>query len=173
MKGFLQKWLPNKDYFLKYRTLRLIRPLLEEPAYWRLSRNNVARSFLIGLFFACIPLPLQTILSAVLAVRFRANIALAILLVWVSNPITMPPLFYFTYRLGAFILHWPVDHYHFEWTWHWFASEFAHIWIPLFFGSVLTGVVAGITGFFSVKWIWWFFTARKWRNRRRRRYNID
>lgn len=169
MQGFFKKWLPNKDYFLKYRSLKLIRPLLEEPAYWRLGRHNVARSFLIGLFFACIPLPLQTLLAALLAVHFRANIALAILLVWLSNPITMPPLFYFTYHLGAFILQWPVSDYHFEFSWHWFATEVAHIWWPLILGSVLTGAFLGLLGYFSVLWIWRWFTVRRWRARNAKR----
>jgi uncharacterized protein (DUF2062 family) len=49
----------------------------------------------VGLFCAFIPVPFQMLLAAPSAIIFSANLPVSIALVWITNPITMPPIFFF------------------------------------------------------------------------------
>jgi uncharacterized protein (DUF2062 family) len=62
------------------------------------------RRHFIGLFCAFLPLPFQMVIAASLAVLSRCNVPIAVVLVWVSNPITMTPMLFFSYQLGAWLL---------------------------------------------------------------------
>ena len=50
------------------------------------------------------PLPIQTFLAIILAVKYRANIPAAALAVWISNPATAVPLFIFQCQIGKWLL---------------------------------------------------------------------
>lgn len=63
--------------------------------------------FAVGVFTSFLPLPGQMVIAALLALWLRCNLPLSIILVWISNPITMPAIFYSTYKLGAWILGTP------------------------------------------------------------------
>jgi uncharacterized protein (DUF2062 family) len=110
-----------------------------------LGRKNAARAAAVGLFCAWIPIPFQMILAASLAIFFSANIPLSVALVWLTNPITMPPLFYAAYRLGAWVLQMPVNNFAFELSFRWLAEVFNTTAINLglkayFLGTLAVGV---------------------------------
>ena len=69
------------------------------------------------------------------------NVPLAIALVWISNPITIPPLFYFTYRLGTLILGEPETVGSIELSLTWLSGQI---------GSCLATTDPGFTGLWSV-----------------------
>ena len=58
----------------------------------------------IGIFFGCLPIAGQTLLSAVVAVFLRSNMPMAIVSTWISNPFTMPFLYTANYCFGAWLL---------------------------------------------------------------------
>ena len=68
-----------------------------------MNRRSVSVACAIGLFCAFIPIPFQMILAAGLAIIVRCNLPIAVALVWITNPITMPPLFFLAYKMGAFL----------------------------------------------------------------------
>ncbi len=68
----------------------------------RNSPEAIARGAAVGVCIAFLPVfGFQMIAAAILATALKANRPAAILATWVSNPLTMPPLFLFTYRLGS------------------------------------------------------------------------
>lgn len=91
-------------------------------------------------------------------------------LVWLTNPLTMPPIFYFTYRLGACLLNTdarpPID---FHWNLASLQAELAAIWWPLLLGSVLTGIILATLSYFAIQWFWIWHVNRSWRKRRNER----
>lgn len=56
-------------------------------------RDTVATGLMIGMFYALIPLPMQMIFAGVTAMRFKANVPVAMAACWLSNPVTNVPLF--------------------------------------------------------------------------------
>lgn len=105
-----------------YRTLRspgirkhpwlqkLIVPMFHREL-WHPCRDTVASGLAIGLFVSQLPMPGQMILAGVGAVRFRANVPIALAACWVTNPLTQIPIILFQEGLGDFLrqtLHIPI-----------------------------------------------------------------
>jgi uncharacterized protein (DUF2062 family) len=160
------------------RTHKALRPVsrwLNEPELWHLHRRSVTGATFIGLFCAFIPVPFQMLIAAVLAVVSRCNLPISVVLVWITNPLTMTPMFYFAYRLGAWLLDRRIEVGTIQLSWEWLGSHLGAIGWPLLFGSLLCGWVAGVTGMVLVRITWRFHVIRRWRARReaRRRRQAD
>ncbi|GJQ58944.1 MAG: DUF2062 domain-containing protein [Candidatus Scalindua sp. AMX11] len=57
----------------------------------------------IGIFIAFTPtIGLQIFIAAFFSIIFNANRAAAVAFVWITNPLTMPFIYGFTYRIGNF-----------------------------------------------------------------------
>ena len=130
----------------------------------------------IGVFCAFIPVPFQMLIAAVLAVMLGANILIAVPVVWISNPITMPPMFYFCYLLGAWILGQQPGLFDFELSIDWLLHGLAAIWQPFLLGCLVAGVFFSALSYVLVRILWrqHILTrikerARRLQNRRRRR----
>ena len=103
-KKLLQRFMPNHETIKNQKALKIFGSVLYNPNLWSLNRHSAAGAFAVGLFIAFIPLPSQMIMASGVAILCGVNLPLSVALVWVSNPITMPFLFYFAYRIGAWIL---------------------------------------------------------------------
>jgi len=151
--GFLGKWLQN-------------------PAIWHMHRHSVSKAFLIGLFWMAIPIPSQMIVAAIFAIIFRANLAISVSLVWITNPLTIPPIFYFNYLVGTYILgHETAEQLHFELTLDWITNTLGDLWMPLFLGSFVVGIVLGGLGYITINLIWRLQVIKSWKNRRHRKWS--
>jgi uncharacterized protein (DUF2062 family) len=73
------------------------------------------------------------------------NIPLSIALVWVTNPITMGPIFYANYKFGSWLLQTPVYELNFEWSAGWLWQQLHYLWKPLYAGSLMGGHI-GFSG---------------------------
>lgn len=67
-----------------------VRERLTDRRLWQPCRDSVASGLSIGLFFAMMPIPGQSLVATVFAVRSRANIPFAVLGCFVTNPFTEP-----------------------------------------------------------------------------------
>jgi uncharacterized protein (DUF2062 family) len=86
---------------------QLLRPLrhrLRNKGLWSFDHHSVAKGAAIGVFFAIL-LPVAHILFAILvAIALRANVVVASLATFISNPFTIPIIYYSAYRIGALIV---------------------------------------------------------------------
>jgi len=82
----------------------LTKPLFHR-SLWVPCRTTVSTGISIGLFFAMMPIPFQMVASALLSLRFRANVPFAMAACWVTNPLTQAPIILAQFRLG----HWMRD----------------------------------------------------------------
>jgi uncharacterized protein (DUF2062 family) len=65
------------------------------------SPQDLAKGSAIGLFIAMTPtIGVQMILALLLTAMFRVNKAIALAMVWISNPLTLIPLYYANWWLG-------------------------------------------------------------------------
>lgn len=169
-RRFLKKYLPEFHKIRARRELRWLGRLLEDPYLLHLNRRSVAGSVACGLFVAFIPIPGQMLLAAVLAILFRTNLVIAVALVWITNPITMPPVFYFTYLVGTWLIGSPATaHIGFEPSLHWFWEQLGRIWKPLIVGSLSVGSLLALAGYGTVQLLWRLHILRQLKRRRKRR----
>lgn len=103
--NWFTRHVPTRHTIHRYRILRPFARQLAQPALWRMTHRSVPRAVAVGLFVAMIIPVLHTVVAALLAIPTRANIAVAAACTLVVNPLTIPPLYYAAYRLGAWELH--------------------------------------------------------------------
>ena len=166
-KSRMKRYLPTPAQLRESKALRPIAHLLHKEDIWHMNRRSVSGAFFVGLFSAFLPLPSQMVIAAFLAIAARVNLPISVALVWITNPITIGPMFYFAYRLGAWLLDMQMETASVDLSLGWLWDNFGTIGWPLLFGSVVCGWVAGISGFVLTRLIWRFAVIRRWRERRR------
>ena len=162
----LQRYLPSPAQVRKHKALKPIAHLLSNGEIWHLNRRSAAGAVFIGLFVAFLPIPMQMALAAVLAIASRCNLPISVALVWVTNPITIAPMFYFSYRLGAWLLEMEITAAAVDMNFSWLWTNLGTIGYPLLFGSLICGWVAGLSGFVATRLLWRLHVVRRWRKRR-------
>ena len=156
------------------------RPVLRWIVKLRSSPRAIAGGLGLGTFVAFTPtMGIQLILAVILATIFNCNRPASMIPVWITNPITVAPIYTFNYWLGCRFVGGPplaevsdlfVDigktMAHLEF---WDIKEqilaVLHmgrdILIPLLVGSIAIGAVTGLaTYLFSLKLLSIFFTRR-------------
>jgi uncharacterized protein (DUF2062 family) len=147
------KKLSNSDkiqqFLIKYKIPQV---------YLSTNRDLVSKAFFIGLFLAFLPIPMQ-MLVVILFMRFvKFNVPVAIALCWVSNPLTMPFIFYIEYIVGAFLLNIQVENI--QMSVEWFNNNFQDIFIPLYFGAFVVASLVSITFYFLINTLWIYFVKK-------------
>lgn len=168
-RKLLKRYLPETRKLREHRGLRLFGRLLHDPNLWHLNRYSASGAVAVGLFIAFMPIPFQMVPAAALAIMLRINLPLAVALVWVTNPFTMPPLFYLCYKVGAWIIG-SVDHeLAFAWSWEWFRRGLVKVWEPFLLGCSVVGLVAALAGYFGTRALWRWHVITQWERRKRLR----
>ena len=139
---------------------------------WHLNRRSVALAFLNGIFWACMPMPFQMVAAAVCAILIRCNVPLSLGLVFLTNPVTMPPYFTGAYQLGAYVLGAEMISWPDEFSFAWIGEQFNLVWWPLLTGSLIIGVSASAIGYLVIR-VWWSLQIRKnWSDRKKRMLTV-
>ena len=168
-KKFLRRLSPDPDKLKQHKHLQFLGDALHLPCLWHFNRRNVASAFAIGLFCMWLPIPFQSIIAALLAVFFRANLPLSVALVFITNPVTIPPMFYFAYELGASILGSSVQAYNFTLSLDWLTKGFALIWKPFLLGCLILAVMSALLGYYGIHGLWRLHVLQHLKERRERR----
>jgi hypothetical protein len=168
-KKKLQKLFPTPEQVRKNKSLSFLAPLMGKPNLWHLNRRSVAQAFFIGIFCAFIPMPFQMALAGILAFYFNSNLPISVGLVWLSNPITMPPLFYATYSFGAYLLDLPAREFNSDISLESLLAELNEIWLPLYLGSVIAGIIFASIGYISMRILWRMHVVSHWNKRKEAR----
>ena len=165
-RKLIRKYMPDVQKLKANRQLGWLGRHLHDPNLWHLTRKSVARAFLVGLFCAFLPMPGQMLIAALLAILFCSNLPISVGLVWITNPLTIPPLFYLSYRLGVWILgieRGVASEHH--WNLQTIQSELASIWWPLLLGSLICGLTSGLLGYLLINRFWIWHVNKSWRRR--------
>ncbi len=165
-KKFFRRILPDHASVKSNKSLKIFGDLLHDPNLWHLNRKSAKGAFGIGLFFAFWPVPFQMVFSAAAAIPLRVNLPLSIATVWVTNPLTMPPIFYTAYLVGSTVLGTEMGAFNFELSWTWLMASINTIGPAFILGCAICSVVAGLIGYFGLDWVWRWSVAKAWRARK-------
>jgi hypothetical protein len=176
MKKTLKRFSPKPSEIKSHKKLGWLSQHLNEPSLWNFNRRSISKAFAVGLFCAFIPIPFQMVLAAPSAIIFSANLPISIALVWITNPLTMPIIFYAAYKLGAWILDTPIEknfmqsiqyvqqaHGDISEMFTRIGEVFGSIWQPFLLGNLLFSVVSSVIGYWIIQLIY-----RNRRNKRKR-----
>jgi hypothetical protein len=154
--------------------------------------ESIAAGAAIGVFVGFLPLyGFQMILGACLAAVARVNKVAAILPVWLTNPVTIPPVLYAQYLLGRIFVSsrdvegvWPkiqrvgkaagdLSLFDLKNTWHAMLVAMKDVgwevlW-PTLIGSFISSVILGIATYpLMLRWVIWSRRRREARRSARR-----
>lgn len=169
LKNLIKRWMPDHHTIKTNKHLQIFGDLLHNPNLWHLNRNSISKAFAVGLFCAFIPIPFQMVLAAAFAIIVHANLPLSIALVWISNPITMPPIFYFCYLIGTWILNTPAQHFNFQLSWSWIIESVSTIGPSFLLGCVVMATFFSVIGYVTIQGLWRYNTVKTWKKRNLRK----
>jgi uncharacterized protein len=170
-KKTLKSIMPSVARIREIRSLQFLGDWIYETNLWHINRYSASMAFFVGLLVAFMPIPGQMVVAALLALLMRCNLPLSVCLVWVTNPLTMPALFFMAYEVGALIINAPVAEVKFALSFHWLSHTLVSIWRPFLLGCLLCGLFFGCLGYFVVSMSWRWRVAVHWKERQRRRAN--
>ncbi len=153
-RKFLKRFMPDPHEIKNNKVLSLFGDLLHDPNLWHMNRRSIANAFLIGLFFAWWPVPFQMALAAGGAILMRANLPMSVAIVWITNPITMPAMFYFAYLVGSWLIGVPETTFSMELSMDWLMNGLSIIWKPFLTGCLVLAIFSSISGYFTINYIW-------------------
>jgi uncharacterized protein (DUF2062 family) len=161
-------WWPWTKWFLLHKVLHV-----ED------TPHRIALGLAVGAFVTCTPTPgMQMAMTIVLAWMVGGNKFVGVPLAWVSNPVTMPPLFWLEYEVGRRMLGggarsvsdfvrlvraWDLHHL---WTsFREVGGSLVGIFWQIFLGSLVIGGMAAVLTYAVSLW-----GVRAYRARHRRRF---
>ncbi|SFV55008.1 hypothetical protein MNB_SUP05-5-331 [hydrothermal vent metagenome] len=153
MKAKLKRWSPNPENLKKHKHLRWLNKYINHPSLWNFNRRSISKAFAVGLFCAFTPVPFQMILATIGSIWFLSNLPIAIALVWITNPLTIPPIYYLIYKFGAWILNTEISQTP-SFTTEYIFNTFDKIWQPLLLGSFIVSIVSAILGYGLIQGIY-------------------
>ncbi|NVJ62098.1 MAG: DUF2062 domain-containing protein [Gammaproteobacteria bacterium] len=171
-RKLIRKYLPDPASVKNNRFLKIFGKAMHDPQLWHLTRYSVAHAFSLGIFCAFIPVPFQMVIAAGAAILFRANLLLSVALVWITNPLTMPVIFGFSYYVGTWFFPESQDNFQFELSFEWLANSLGSIWQPFLLGCLLCGLVFAILGHAFIRIFWRIHVVNQWKIRALRKQNL-
>ncbi|MEA1892890.1 MAG: DUF2062 domain-containing protein [Campylobacterota bacterium] len=120
--------------------------------YLSTNRRMVSKAVFIGLFIAFIPMPMQMLLVLAMMPFIKFNVPIALAMCWLSNPFTMPPMYYMEYLTGSFLLGTEIEPV--EMTIEWFSENLGNIFIPLYTGTLVFSIISSLSGYWLVNHFW-------------------
>jgi len=118
-----------------------------------INRKMVSRAILVGMFIAMIPMPMQMLAVVLVSPFFRFNVPIGVSLVWITNPFTMPFIYYIEYMTGNFLL-MQEGVSNMQMSLDWFTENIDDIFIPLYVGTFFYSTIFSIGGYYLVNFLW-------------------
>lgn len=182
-RKYLRKFLPSHATIGANRHVARFGRWLKHHNLWHLHRRSVAGGVAVGMFAGLIPgsNPVQFTAAALLAIGFRVNLPIAVIVTLYSNPFTIVPLYFVAFKLGQWLLFnnnggLPAFDVSGDGAVAWVAAAFE--WLttvgkPLLVGIPLLALLLAVAGYAIVRCAWRCHTVYAWRARQRTRRHRD
>ncbi len=176
-KSFWPK-MPKREEMERNKWLAPIAHRFARSELWRFTRRSVPRGAALGLFAAFIIPVGQIFLAAFLALPARANVPVAALITFVTNPFTVPFWAWVANKVGRFVL--KIDAATVgaanaeiasgRWQEFGWFLETAGVTA---FGFFVLAIVTAAIGYLGAGFLWRYLVARKWTRRPARRKMLN
>src|SRR5215217_4519884 len=105
-RKLFRKYLPSHETIRQQRYVACFGPRLQHPNLWHLHRRSVAGGVAVGMFAGLIPgsNPVQFLAASLLAIGFKVNLPIAVVVTLYSNPLTVVPLYFAAFKLGQLVM---------------------------------------------------------------------
>jgi len=168
--------MPTREEMAENRFIRPFASRVLRSELWRFTRRSVPRGVALGLVVGIIVPFGQILLAALLSAPVRANVPLAALTTFVTNPFTTPLIWVAAYWVGSLLLRIdaativaPFNTAIEETELQQFLEWLTGATMVTAFGLVVIAAVSAALSYLASVWIWRWMTARKWSRRRARR----
>jgi len=175
--GWIHRKMPTRQGMADNRWLAPIAHRFLSPELWRFTRRSVPRGVALGLFAGFI-IPIgQIFLAAFLALPARANVPVAALVTFITNPFTLPFWLVVANRVGKFFLRIDqveagaqlgkkITEGQFE-SYSWFFQTAGVTAV----GFVLLSLLSAAIGYLLSSFVWRAWVGRKRKTKQQRRLN--
>lgn len=167
--AWFRRAMPTREQLEGNRLLRPIAHRVLAPALWRFTRRSVPRGVALGMVVGVLVPVAQTPVAALVALPVRANVPVAAVTTFITNPFTTPPIWVAAYWLGRWLLRFdrhvpgqPVAGAANAGWLQWLLSEAGPATAAGLVAIALAMAVAGY-GLTALGWRLWI--ARKWKVR--------
>lgn len=179
-KTFLADWfrrnMPTREQMERNRYIRPFAHRVLRSELWRFTRRSVPRGVALGMLVGVIVPFAQIFFAALLSVTVRANVPIAAVTTFVTNPVTTPMIWIAAYWIGSWLLrvdaativapvNTAIEETDLQRALEWLTGA----GIVTAFGLVVIAIVSAALSYLISGWIWRWWTARKWKRRRHRR----
>ena len=158
-RRFFRKFAVKRHKVSEQWFMAPFRHLLLDHRLCGIRRKTVVPALSLGLFVAFIPFPGHPLVAALGALLLRVNIPVAVLTTFISNPLTMGPLYYSAYKVGATLLSIDPEPFDFELSIAWVTDTFVSIWQPMLLGCAVVGSLAALVGYVTLDLLWRYSVA--------------
>ena len=169
IEKMMKRFVPDPEVIKQHKSLQFLGDKLHNPNLWHLNRRSVSMAVAIGLFFAWVPTPTQMAFAAMAAIYFHANLPISVVLVWITNPITMPPLFYFAYRVGLSFMNRESPSESFQFSLDAMWNGLGDVWQPFLVGCLILGITCSSIGYHGIRYFWAHHVNKRWQERQKKR----
>jgi uncharacterized protein len=168
--------LPRREDMAKSRWIRPYADRVLRPELWRFTRRSVPRGVALGALVGIIIPFAQILFAALLALPIRANVPVAALTTFITNPLTTPLVWVIAYEIGSFILRVDAMTYGRPIGTAVASSDVGNMmqWLTgaasiTAFGLIVLGVVVASLLYVVTSFGWRWFLGDKWRRKKRLR----
>jgi uncharacterized protein (DUF2062 family) len=170
--SWTQRNLPTREQMERSRIIRPFANRVLRSELWRFTRRSVPRGVALGMLVGIIIPFAQILFASLLCLSVRANVPVAALTTFVTNPFTTPLIWVLAYKVGAWLLrvdamtvvapvNQAITHSQFDDMLTWLTGAT----LVTAFGLVIVGVIAASVSYLATSFGWRWWIGRKRRNR--------
>jgi len=166
-KNVIKRMFPKLDSVKEEKILKIFGPAVLQANLWHINKKSVSRGFAIGTFCAFLPIPgIQMILAAFLSITFAANLPLAVILTWITNPFTYIPIVYFAIKIGGIFIN-AESAYEIKSEEINILTDLMYYWEPLFLGSLILSIISSLISYILIRMYWRYYVIKIWSKRKK------
>ena len=166
--GWIQRNMPTREQMERSRIMRPFAARVLRSELWRFTRRSVPRGVALGMLVGIIVPFAQILFASIMCLPVRANVPIAALTTFVTNPFTTPLIWVLGYNIGAWMLrvdamtvvapvNTAMEHSQFGDMLQWLTGAT----LVTAFGLVVLAVVSAAVSYLVSGFVWRFVVANK------------